>query len=275
MLEEISKEIKAALYERIRDPLLGSFLSASLFWNWQPISILLFGEENIVLRINYILTAYYSNALDRLWSIVPPFSISLFYTFIYPFFKIYIVKFTSWTTKKIKESKEQYENYYRLTSEQSNLLKSSYQSRISQISDSVDLERRTNEVFAKEIENYFAIASNINLNNVKVRRYPPEIKEGSWVFESHGSVILTAQNRSGSIGLVVKVINENYCLIISEGRIADIFRRTLVPGKTYYLDMFNPGEMIAIEPKIVSYKVGVAISTTVFQIEFSPFTPGE
>ncbi|EJZ42263.1 hypothetical protein LEP1GSC178_0039 [Leptospira licerasiae str. MMD4847] len=250
-------------------------MSASLFWNWQPISILLFGEENIVLRINYILTAYYSNALDRLWSIVPPFSISLFYTFIYPFFKIYIVKFTSWTTKKIKESKEQYENYYRLTSEQSNLLKSSYQSRISQISDSVDLERRTNEVFAKEIENYFAIASNINLNNVKVRRYPPEIKEGSWVFESHGSVILTAQNRSGSIGLVVKVINENYCLIISEGRIADIFRRTLVPGKTYYLDMFNPGEMIAIEPKIVSYKVGVAISTTVFQIEFSPFTPGE
>ena len=47
MLEEISKSIRADLYERASSPLLGAFLTSWLIWNWKT---MLGGSRGQVLR---------------------------------------------------------------------------------------------------------------------------------------------------------------------------------------------------------------------------------
>lgn len=67
--------------ERIKNPLMGTFIISWIVINWRPIIILLFSNQSIENRIDYIVTGYSSfNTYFLL-----PFLLSLFYVIVLPY----------------------------------------------------------------------------------------------------------------------------------------------------------------------------------------------
>ncbi|MCR1795358.1 hypothetical protein [Leptospira sp. id769339] len=273
MLEDLTKELKASLYERIRDPFLGSFASSWILWNWQPISIFFFDESPIVTRIGFIVEKYYPNLCGKLFGFGIPLVAALNYTFLYPFIKMGIVNFTGWTTKLIREIKENHENKYRLTSEQSSFLRQRFEAEITQIRDTSQNEIRTNDELSLHLIENFKIANKIGQNSAFIRRCPPQIISGTWVFEGGGTVVQAVMSRGGTLGLVTKVFNQTFCIVQSEGIVSDLFFYKLEPSKKYYLDQEKPGQMTTRIPTAVSYQVGIARSENSFEILLAHFDP--
>ncbi|MBL8021699.1 MAG: hypothetical protein JNM27_18650, partial [Leptospirales bacterium] len=58
LVDEIKNSVSATLYERISDPLIGAYVIAFLLWNWQPISILIFGGGILEMRIIWVGAVY-------------------------------------------------------------------------------------------------------------------------------------------------------------------------------------------------------------------------
>ncbi|KQC32733.1 hypothetical protein AAU57_04930 [Nonlabens sp. YIK11] len=81
-MKEILKSFFESSKERIKNPLIGTFIISWIAINWKPITILLFSDEIIENRINYIETNYAS--VDTYLLI--PFGIALIYVIILPYF---------------------------------------------------------------------------------------------------------------------------------------------------------------------------------------------
>ena len=84
MLEEISKSIRADLYERASSPLLGAFLTSWLIWNWKTV-LVFFSSMEVVEKVNHIGAVIYSDFWPSLlFLLVGPLVTALLFLYLYP-----------------------------------------------------------------------------------------------------------------------------------------------------------------------------------------------
>src|SRR5690606_29133259 len=81
-MKEIIKSFFETSRDRIKNPLIGTFIISWIAINWRPITILLFSVETVENRIDYIETTYTSFYTYFLI----PFGIALVYVLILPYF---------------------------------------------------------------------------------------------------------------------------------------------------------------------------------------------
>ena len=119
MLDEITKSIKATLYERATSPLFGAFIASWAVWNYKTIFVLLSAMPTHE-KFDYIETFIYANEWSCLLNgFLYPFITALLFLFAYPYPALYVYKF--WHEKQIalKEAKQKIEDETPLTIEES------------------------------------------------------------------------------------------------------------------------------------------------------------
>ena len=100
-MKELIKTIFTTSTERIKNPLIGTFVIAWIAFNWRPIAVFLFSEATIDIKIEVINTTYIS-----IWNqLLFPIFISLIYTLLIPYLMLvfdFIVAFAISSRKAIK-----------------------------------------------------------------------------------------------------------------------------------------------------------------------------
>ncbi|MBF4519117.1 hypothetical protein IRZ71_22415 [Flavobacterium sp. ANB] len=84
--------------ERLKNPIVGSYICAFVIFNWRPILLLAFSDEKIENRIKAV-DLYYSPWYWIIISIITPIAISLVYTFLIPISMV-------WIDQKLEPTKE-------------------------------------------------------------------------------------------------------------------------------------------------------------------------
>lgn len=144
-MDELTKSIRAVLYDRIKSPLAGTIFFSWIVWNWRIIVFLFFVSENKVsgTRIDYILKNYADDLhiyWGPLWSAL--FLVTLFPMISYSFYRLNL-EFRKWH----KNSKRKVEGETLLTLDESNALRKNID----------DEKNRLGKLLVdkdKEIENY-------------------------------------------------------------------------------------------------------------------------
>ncbi|MDY2587786.1 hypothetical protein [Winogradskyella aquimaris] len=81
-MKEILKSFFESSKDRIKNPLIGTFIISWIAINWRPITVLLFSDKNVENRINYIENNY---ATVGTYFLIP-FGIALIYVIVLPYF---------------------------------------------------------------------------------------------------------------------------------------------------------------------------------------------
>lgn len=81
-MKEILKSFFESSKDRIKNPLIGTFIISWIAINWRPITVLLFSDKNVENRINYIENNY--TTVGTYFLI--PFGIALIYVIVLPYF---------------------------------------------------------------------------------------------------------------------------------------------------------------------------------------------
>ncbi|TGL61182.1 hypothetical protein [Leptospira sarikeiensis] len=274
MLEELSKELKASLYARLSDPFLKAFTGSWIIWNWQPISIALLEDQSVTWRISYIISTYFPNCHARVLGTGIPVLTALLYTFVYPFAKFGIIKFTAWINGLMREAKEKYEGSYRLTAEQSQNIRRKYELELEQVRLVNQEEINVHQELSNELILYYRKANGFENNgSADIRQCSRQLSVGIWVSDSGRTHAEPVSNRAlGTLGVVIKIIGQRYCITQNSGIVRDVFH-DLIPNAAYYLDYTNPGHITNNLPRNESIKVGTALNETTLEIKLEHYAP--
>lgn len=132
MIKELPKEIKAALYERVKAPVIGAFIVSWCLYNWQELIVFIFGNGKLEDRVSNFHDYLYSTSDLSFGPVKPDFQESLFF---YPlFFAILfflilpLIELLAYTYKeRVKTEalkvKEKFDRQLRLDLDQSNLIR--------------------------------------------------------------------------------------------------------------------------------------------------------
>ena len=82
-IAELIKEVMDSSKERVKSPILGSYICSFLLFNWRPIILLIFSEESIEDKFMVIETCYVSY-----WTWLGPLIIVAIYTFLLPWIMV-------------------------------------------------------------------------------------------------------------------------------------------------------------------------------------------
>lgn len=82
-IAELIKEVMDSSKERVKSPILGSYICSFLLFNWRPILLLIFSEESIEHKFMVIETCYIN-----FWTWLGPLIIVCIYTFALPWFMV-------------------------------------------------------------------------------------------------------------------------------------------------------------------------------------------
>ena len=132
MIKELPKEIKAALYERVKAPVIGAFMISWCLYNWQAVIVFIFGNEPLEVRVSNFHDYLFSTSDLSFGPLKPDFQESLF---LYPllfailfFLLLPLIELLAYTYKeRVKTEalkiKEKYDRQLRLDLDQSNLIR--------------------------------------------------------------------------------------------------------------------------------------------------------
>jgi len=123
MIDEISKSIKADLYERVRSPLFGAFSFSWAVWNWRFL-LVLFSDMKVSEKINYMDGTLYYGWLQPIFFLsVGPLISALLFIYLYPIPAKYVFKYTKEEQKKLKAIKVEVEDDTPLSQDEHNKLR--------------------------------------------------------------------------------------------------------------------------------------------------------
>lgn len=122
MFENLTKEIKAQLYERARSPLTGSFAIAWVAWNFKP-AVILFSNETLSSKFNLWSTYYPSAADSILFGFIYPLLSATLYILLYPYPARWAYKYWHTQHKELKKAQQKIEDDTPLTQEEARALR--------------------------------------------------------------------------------------------------------------------------------------------------------
>jgi len=145
MLEELSKEIKAQLYDRAKSPLFGGFIIAWLGWNLRAI-LVLFSELKYAEKIIAWEAIYPSSTIWLLNAIVFPLLSAVLFILVYPHPARWIFGYWYSQHKKLKAIQQKIEDETPLTQAEAIVL------RRTAVEDQVAAQKRMTELAAQNRE---------------------------------------------------------------------------------------------------------------------------
>lgn len=123
MLEEISKSIRADLYERASSPLLGAFLTSWLIWNWKTV-LVFFSSMGVIEKVNHIDAVIYSDFWPTLlFLLAGPLATALLFLYLYPIPARHVYKHFREQQKSLKAIKVAIEEETPLSQSEHNKLR--------------------------------------------------------------------------------------------------------------------------------------------------------
>lgn len=123
MLEDISKSIRADLYERASSPLLGAFLTSWLVWNWKTV-LVIFSDMKAVEKISHIDAVIYSDFwLFLIFLFLGPLITALLFLYLYPIPAKHVYRHFRVQQKSLKEIKVKVEEETPLSQDEHNKLR--------------------------------------------------------------------------------------------------------------------------------------------------------
>lgn len=124
MWGELSKSVKAVLYDRISSPLLGTFAVSWVLWNHRFITVLLSNMEPIE-KFKVVDTVLYSTWDSLLWKMAAfPLLTTALFIFLYPYPARFVFEFTRKHQKRLKEIRQRIDDETPLTVEESREIRS-------------------------------------------------------------------------------------------------------------------------------------------------------
>ncbi len=120
MFEDMTRSIKASLYERVSSPLFGAFLVSWSLWNYKVI-LIIFSSLPVIEKIDHLegITVYKDTFDFVTCGFVYPLFSSLLFIFLYPFPAKIIYGYWNRKQKELKELKQKIEDETPLTIEES------------------------------------------------------------------------------------------------------------------------------------------------------------
>lgn len=144
MLDEITKSIRAELYDRSVSPLMGSFIISWLLWNYKFV-LLFFSELAIDEKFKSFDKLYSGYETEKIlfWLIFPSIT-TIIYLYAYPILAKPVFEYSRKRQKELKEIKTKIEDETPLTIEESRDLRN----RFSELEDEYlkEIERKNREI---------------------------------------------------------------------------------------------------------------------------------
>jgi hypothetical protein len=134
VIAEISKSIKATLYDRIVSPVSGMFLLSWGVWNWKLCLVLFFANYGVDQKISTISTMY----INKYDNIIYPVLTTCILMFAYPVISIFPTRTWEWASAYKSKMKHKYSLQVHLTLEQSILLKQELEKEKLEFNNSID-----------------------------------------------------------------------------------------------------------------------------------------
>ncbi|MCW3161144.1 hypothetical protein [Chryseobacterium oryctis] len=170
-MKDILSSIFETNKERLKNPIIGSFLTSWILINWKPILILIFSSKNIEDKIKFI-TLEYNNIFNIL---ILPLLFSFLYIIVFPYLLMFIDKLTKKATEGRKNEALNLtildvKNKQKLAEEESELenIKASFREKkdlnkkIEILTTQLDERENLIDILNKEIENLTNISTNKN-----------------------------------------------------------------------------------------------------------------
>lgn len=157
MITDLSKEIKAILYDRAKSPLFGAFILSWVAWNFFPLisifSSLTFDQKQ------FYWYAHYSANNPFLFLFLYPLLSALAFLLIYPYPARWVFRYTKQHHAKLKEIQQRIEDVTPLTQDEANALRKtaletqlSLQKQIRELLDQAKEHRKANEELTETVE---------------------------------------------------------------------------------------------------------------------------
>lgn len=128
MIKEVTNSFKAALYQRISSPLYGTYIFSWVLYNWKIVLPLLFGSQNIDLRITEFTQSLEAiNGGLRYDSVVVPMFVTGLILFLQPLMQRFLFIYAEWNKSEGLKKRDEFNSKTMLTLDQSNELRSSLQ----------------------------------------------------------------------------------------------------------------------------------------------------
>ncbi|QWV98658.1 single-stranded DNA-binding protein [Geomonas nitrogeniifigens] len=134
MISELSKSVKATLYDRVASPVSGMFLLSWVVWNWKLCLILFFSDYDVDRKITLI-SANYLNNYDNFY--YPVMSTAVL-VFLYPLISVLPAQVWEWANAYKSKIKHRYSLEVPLTVAQSIAIRQELQQEKLQLNGIVD-----------------------------------------------------------------------------------------------------------------------------------------
>ena len=192
MIDDLSKTIKAQLYERINSPLLGSFLLSWATWNYRFI-VTLFSEMSVEKTFIYIDQTLYPTWLYASWILfIGPAITAAFLIFIYPYPAKFVYEYARNRQKELKEIQQKIDDETPLTRQEAREIRDIAQKRINELEEQT---QKQNGIITRSQTELLAQTNKINSMpdlQAPVTTYPPVLTPSQNVI-----LHMIVKNRSG------------------------------------------------------------------------------
>ncbi|MES9946761.1 MAG: hypothetical protein ABW080_17545 [Candidatus Thiodiazotropha sp.] len=176
MLDELTKSIKANLYERAVSPLFGTFVVSWVIWNYKFLFVLGSSME-VQEKFEYIEYFIYTDALAcLLYFLIYPLITTTAFIFLYPYPSKYVYEYWHRRQKELKEIKQKIDDETPLTVEESRAIRRELLKLESEYDE--EITRKESEInklkdIVKEFENELNSLQKNNIKNQTPRKVTP------------------------------------------------------------------------------------------------------
>lgn len=224
LLSELTKSVKAKLYDRLEDPLLSNFTIFWILYSWRPLLILILDTSDISLRITKVQFEYgfLTITCKGLLNWIIPLIFSLLYIYIYPKLKLRISDYYYKQMVILKNAKKKHFEELLLTMEEMATILKPEKAKSSLIEEN-----------AKSIKSDLAVISNFLLDQFKLNyqltdnaiglvatRCESKHFVGAWVNLRDGFCSFSSPNQGlWANGIIIYKIGEFHCIVQTAGAV--------------------------------------------------------
>lgn len=122
MLDDLTKEIKAQLYERVKSPLFGAFALSWVVWNYRVL-VALVSDLKFAEKMEFIDKAYPSALELSLHGALGPLVSAILFLWLYPYPARWMYSYWATQQKELKKVQQRIEDETPLTQEEANALR--------------------------------------------------------------------------------------------------------------------------------------------------------
>ena len=252
MFDDVSKTIKAILYDRITSPLFGTFILSWCGWNWRLLALFLTDSSMPVAnKLRYLDSDLYpSNGVTFIYGLLLPLATTAFFIYIYPWFARMVYGYWREQQNELKRLQVEKDGEKSLTNDEAKEIRN--QALLSELQYQDEREKR--EVRIKDLENLVKSlqVENSSVSNKKSAGEPVVSQKQARKSKSTQNYSSEVKNAMFSILKLTDEVTagsniEQSILIsrISQGKELSKLGSTLV---LHCLDNLSDGNYISISP---------------------------